>query len=142
MKTKMFAVVAALLLTLVAGKVSHAQDAPLYVKVPFDFQIGDQMMPAGEYLVERPVASSWSLQRLRQVNGDAVMTISTVPTEAKNGDRVPELIFNVYGRTHFLAQIWVDSGHGHQILKSKREKEMLRSVQGTEVALLFLPGRG
>jgi len=55
---------------------------------------------------------------------------------------VPELIFNVYGRTHFLAQIWVDSGHGHQVLKSKREKEMLRTVQGTEVALLFLPGRG
>src|SRR5215472_10717377 len=107
MKTKMFAVVAALLLTLMAAKVSHAQETRLYVNVPFDFQVGDQMMPAGEYLVERPFSSSWSLQRLRHVNGDAVSTISTIPTEAKNGDRMPELIFNVYGKTRFLAEIWV-----------------------------------
>ena len=139
MKTKMLAVVAALLFSAGVANVSHAQEAPLYVKVPFDFQVGDHRMPAGEYLVERPVSSSYDLERLRQVGGDAVMTISTVPTEAKNGDRVPELIFNVYGRTHFLAQIWVDSGHGHELIKSKGEKEIMRGAQATDVALLLYP---
>ena len=139
MKTKMFAVVAALLLSLVAANASHAQEGPLSVTIPFAFQVGNQTMPAGQYLVERPLTNSFSLQRLRQVNGDAVATISTVAMEAKSGDRVPELIFNVYGRTYFLAQIWADSAHGHELIKSKREKEMLRGVQGTEVALLLYP---
>lgn len=139
MRTKMFAVVAALLLSLVAANASHAQEGPLSVTIPFAFQVGNQTMPAGQYLVERPLTNNFSLQRLRQLNGDAVMTISTVPLEVRNGDRAPELIFNVYGKTYFLAQIWTGGSQGHELIKSKREKEVLRGVHGTEVALLLYP---
>ena len=139
MRTKMFAVVAALLLSLVAANASHAQEGPLSVTIPFAFQVGNQTMPAGKYLVERPLTNNFSLERLRQLNGDAVMTISTVPLEVRNGYREPELIFNVYGKTYFLAQIWTEGSQGHELIKSKREKEVLRGVHGTEVALLLYP---
>lgn len=78
-------------------------------------------------------------QLKRQLNGDAVMTISTVPLEVRNGDRAPELIFNVYGKTYFLAQIWTGNSQGHELIKSKREKEVLRGVHRMEVALLLYP---
>jgi hypothetical protein len=57
MKTKLFAVVAALLLSVVATSVCYAQQTALTVTIPFAFQAGNQTMPAGEYRVESVLES-------------------------------------------------------------------------------------
>ena len=143
MKTKLLAVVAALLLSVVATSVCYAQQTALTVTIPFAFQAGNQTMPAGEYRVESVLESvltgTGQLQRLRQVNGSAVMIVSTVSVEARNGNPNPELVFNRYGQTYFLAQIWTDGAQGHQLFKSNREKEILRGEPRTEIALLLHP---
>ena len=143
MKTKLFAIVAALLLSVVATSVCYAQQAALTVTIPFAFQAENQTMPAGEYRVESVLESvltgTGRLQRLRQVNGSAVMIVSTMSVEARNGIPNPELVFNRYGHTYFLSQIWTGGSQGHQLFKSDREKEIVLGERRTEIALLLQP---
>src|ERR1700719_1269589 len=124
MRTKLFVVVAALLLSVVATSVCYAQQTALAMTIPFAFQAGNQTMPAGEYRVESVLTGTGQLQRLQQVNGSAVMIVSTMSVEARNGNQNPELVFNRYGQTYFLSQIWTDGAQGHQLFKSNREKEI------------------
>jgi hypothetical protein len=139
MKTKLFAVVAALLLSAVATSVCYAQQTALAVTIPFAFQAGNQTMPAGEYRVESVLTGTGQLQRLRQVNGSAVMIVSTMSVEARNGNPNPGLVFNRYGQIYFLSQIWIEGDQGHQLFKSNREKEIMRGEWRTEIALLLYP---
>ena len=139
MKTKLFAVVSALLLSVVATSVCYAQQAALTATIPFAFQAENQTMPAGEYHVESVLTGTGRLQRLRQVNGSAVMIVSTMSVEARNGIPNPELVFNRYGQTYFLSQIWTGGDQGRQLFKSNREKEILRGEPRAEIALLLHP---
>jgi hypothetical protein len=59
--------------------------------------------------------------------------------EARNGIPNPELVFNRYGQTYFLSQIWTGGDQGRQLFKSNREKEILRGEPRTEIALLLHP---
>jgi hypothetical protein len=138
MKTKLFAIGAALLLFVVAASVCYAQQTALAVTIPFAFQAGNQTMPAGEYRVES-ILTAARVQCLRQVNGAAVMIVSTMPVEARNGYSNPELVFNRYGKTYFLSQIWTGGSQGHQLFKSDREKEIALGERRTEIALLLQP---
>jgi hypothetical protein len=139
MKTKLFAVVVALLLSAVATSTCYAQQAELAVKIPFAFQAGNHTMPAGEYLVVKSLTvGSGTVQRLRQVDGNAVMTVFTLSVDSRNGDPSPRLVFHRYGETYFLAQIWTGL-QGRQLFRSNREKEIAREEGRTEIALALQP---
>jgi hypothetical protein len=139
MKTKIFAVAATLLLSVVATSVCYAQQTALAVNIPFAFQAGNRTLPAGEYRVESVLLGAGQWQRLRQVDGDAVMIMWTISVETQNGNPNPKLVFNHYGQTYFLSQIWTGEPQGHQLFKSDREKEMALGERETEIALLLHP---
>ena len=139
MKTKLSIVAAALLLSVVATGTCYAQQTTLAVKIPFAFQAGDHTLPAGEYRVESALTGTTAIQRLRQVDGDAVMVFVTMSVETRNGHPNPELVFNCYGQTRFLSQIWTGDGEGRQLLKSNREKQTAAGERGREIVLLLQP---
>jgi hypothetical protein len=139
MKTKLYLLTAALVLSVVATGTSYAQQYPLSVEIPFAFQAGDHTLPAGRYLVESAVNGTQAIQRLRQVDGNAVMTVMTIPVEARNGHAEPALVFNCYGETKFLSQIWTGNNEGKQLPKSNREKHAAIGEGGREIALLLQP---
>ena len=139
MKKQLFAVATAILFSVVTAGVCYAQQPVLAVNIPFAFQAGNQTLPAGEYRVETVLTGSGNLQRLRQVNGDASMIVSTMSVEPKKGKVDPELVFNRYGQKYFLAQIWTGGPQGHQLFKSNREKEIARGEESAEIALLLHP---
>ena len=139
MKVKLFAVVTALLLSVVATGTCYAQQTVLAVKIPFAFQDGNRTLPAGEYRVERVHSGTELVQRLSQVDGNAVMTIQTMSVESKDGNQNPELVFNRYGQTYFLSRIWTGGTHGRQLFKSNYEKSIAREEQRSEIALLLQP---
>lgn len=112
MKPKLYVLAAALVLSVVATGASYAQQHPLSVEIPFAFQAGDHTLPAGKYLVDSTVSGTRAVQRLRQVDGNAVMVVMTIPVEASNGRTEPELVFNCYGQTKFLSQIWTGDSEG------------------------------
>jgi hypothetical protein len=139
MKPKLYVLAAALVLSIVATGASYAQQYPLSVEIPFAFQAGDHTLPAGKYLVESAVSGTRVIQRLRQVDGNAAMIVMTTPVEARNGRTEPVLVFNCYGETKFLSQIWTGNNEGLQLFKSNREKRAAIGEGGREIALLLQP---
>jgi hypothetical protein len=140
MKAKLFFVAAALLLSVAATSTCYAQQTVLAtVKIPFAFQDGNRTLPAGEYRVEHLLTGNGSFERLQQIDGDTVMTVLTMSVEAKTGNPNPKLVFNSYGHTYFLSQIWTGEPQGRKLFKSNREKEMAREQVRSEIALLLQP---
>ena len=139
MKMKLSIVAAALLLSVVATGTCYAQQTTLTVKVPFAFQAGDHTLPAGEYRVSSAITGTKTIQRLRQVDGDAVIGFATLPADTRNGHPDAKLIFNRYGQTRFLSQIWTGDGEGRQLIKSNREKQTAAGERGREIALHLQP---
>jgi hypothetical protein len=139
MKTKLSIVALAVLLSVVATGTCYAQQTTLAVKIPFAFQAGDHTLPAGEYRVESALTGTKVIQLLRQVDGDAVIAFVTMTVDSRNGHPDAELIFNCYGQTRFLSQIWTGDGEGRQLIKSNREKQTAAGERGREIALLLQP---
>jgi len=139
MKRKIVALVAALLLSLVATSICYAQQTVLAVNIPFAFQVGNHTLPAGEYVVQSCPTGTENMQLIRRIGGDASMFLLSIAVDSKAGKSEPQLIFNRYGQSYFLAQIWTGASQGRQLSKSDREKEVAREEGKTEVALLIHP---
>jgi hypothetical protein len=131
------AVAVAFLVSVIATGTCYAQYRVLDVNIPFSFQVENKTLPAGEYRIESLLTG---LHVIRPMDSGAPTIVSTiVPTievKSKGGKSEPELIFNRYGESYFLSQIWAGEGKGRQLFKSEREKELMRTKAKVEVALL------
>lgn len=138
MKKQILAVAVGLLLT-TAG-VCYAQQLGLGVNIPFAFQVDNKTLPAGEYQVRTlPGGDGNSLQLIERTDCSAAVLVMTMAADSKDAKSEPELVFNQYGNSYFLSQIWTGAGPGRQLSKSKREKEVALSEAMTDVALLAHP---
>ena len=94
----------------------------LRANVKFNFQIGDRIYPAGEY-------------RIESISTDNVLLITSIGDANKkqmilagysNGSKgqARKLVFQKYGESYFLTQIFFDSGEwGYSIRPSRRQRE-------------------
>ena len=139
MKMKIFALATALLLSGLAATISYAEPPVLVTNIPFEFQIGNQTLPPGDYRVETELTGSARFQMLRQVDTNRVVILSTFPVESKAEGGDPMLIFHRYGQTYFLSQIWNGTAEGRELPESNREKEMARWERSSELSLLLHP---
>ncbi len=92
--------------------------------VPFSFVVGHTTLPQGKYRIGRASLTSNAIS-IRSVEDDAaafVLTQGSVQGDEPSGAR---LVFNQYGDTHFLSQIWTSGSlTGTQIAISDSEREM------------------
>lgn len=105
MKIRLFAVAAALVLTVLSlGGVAQAQEL-LVVNVPFDFIVGGATLPAGEYTVQ-PLFHGPAVL-LKKVGAPAAGAVAlTNPAQPKLEQSKSVLVFEHYGEDYFLSQIW------------------------------------
>jgi len=136
MKTRILAIAGAVLLSIVTAGECRAQARALELNVPFAFEVGNKTLPAGSYRVESVPTGAGTLEMLCNGNGDVRLTISTIAVTLKNGPTTSALVFHQYGHRYFLAQIRTGDGHGREVFPSRQEKELARSVQSIEVALV------
>jgi hypothetical protein len=139
MKTKIFALATVLLLSGFAASLSYAEPSVLVTNIPFEFQVGNQTLPPGDYRLETQLTGSARMQLLRQVDTNRVVILSTLPIESQAEGPDPMLVFHRYGQTYFLAQIWNGTPEGRQLPESNREKEMARWDWSSEISLLLHP---
>jgi hypothetical protein len=134
MKKQILAAVVALAVSIVAASACFAHPRVMEVNIPFAFEAGNKMLPAGQYQFESVPTGDGTLYRIRRMDGDAQSLVSSITL---TGDRqnLPKLVFHKYGTTYFLAQIWNGDGGGRQLFESKQEKEVARAEERTEVAL-------
>jgi hypothetical protein len=97
---------------------------PSRAKIPFDFNVGDKKLPAGEYTFSR--LSGFSDNKVISVSGayaSAHVFQSTFATHVLTPKNKSTLVFHKYGNQYFLAQIWAGGEQeGTQVPESRSER--------------------
>jgi len=100
---------------------SNAQTAKFSVSVPFDFEVGGQHMPAGEYALATN-ADGYRLM-IEGVNNSARAQVMTNSIGTKHpGEEPSRLVFRNVGNQHYLVQIWsagLQDGRSIQLPKDR-----------------------
>jgi hypothetical protein len=107
----------------------------LKVKVPFNFTVGTQTFPAGEYSLKPLLPHTMSL---RNQAGQVLSNINTNSVESTGAQKSMKLVFDGYDGHYFLAQIWKEGDNiGRELTKSPAEIEMATKYSpGQQIALL------
>jgi hypothetical protein len=125
MKRNLAGVVVAMLLVLGAVVPVMAQRSwPMKVTVPFNFAVENELLPAGEYTIERAATG-----RLRMQNNDGsrVASFLAIPKQGKVTQENAHVVFHRYGGEYFLATIWTPGQEvGWEVLQGKLETELAR----------------
>jgi hypothetical protein len=127
-----------------AGLVLLLAVAPLYagsilnhemtVSVPFGFVAGDKFLPAGDYSVQ--VNQERGTVVLRQEDQSPLM-ILTIRKESRSVPQRGRLVFQRYGTSFFLAEVWSQANAtGQTLTPGAREKELARHKQPEQILLV------
>jgi hypothetical protein len=120
------------LLVTMAVTTTHAQfsQGVIVADVPFDFYIGDKLLPAGEYSVGQITSSNDTGLLIRSADGRHAAIALTNATQGKR-DQPDEskLVFNKYGDQHFLSIAWRSGREGRMLIESRRERELKKELR-------------
>lgn len=93
--------------------------------IPFEFQVGEVVLPAGHYDVGRVFAHNPNLLSLRSKTDQVYFITNSIAfTQAQPEDK---LAFNRYGNRYFLSKV-ISAGSGNELIKSKTECEIARNT--------------
>lgn len=107
-------------------------------KIPFDFQVGSNAMPAGEYRI----GYSNHLLSLRSMTGNHAATVIMLPSTGSDRRKTGVLQFRCYGAARFLSAVWTpNSSTGGTLPKSAREKELASRAAPLQPTAIAVAGR-
>jgi hypothetical protein len=96
--------------------------------IPFQFLMGDKVLPAGDYNVKIDTAN----QRIELTSwqGSAAVCLSAnTPIGAVSGAEPGKLVFHRFGKVTVLRQMWRSGAkYGHELSFSKAEREMVKAA--------------
>ena len=121
--TTMLAVLVAL--TAVSAQAQTARKTQKFT-VPFQFNVGNKVLPAGEYMVS---VDNQTI-RLQKSDGKANV-IALSQRTASNSDSEVKLTFRQYGDQIYLSQVWLADGLGRQLNRQRKDSDYL--AQGSRV---------
>jgi hypothetical protein len=94
------------------------------VTVGFEFAAGDKLLPAGDYTVQ--VNPDRGIVVLRN-EGEKALILLTVRKESRSAPQRGKLVFQRYGDSLFLTEVWSQNNAiGQSLAPSAREKELAR----------------
>ena len=108
------------------------------VDIPFEFHLMDNVMPAGQYIVDTAANNVLSLD-CRACRSHAVAAASGIGGGA-NLSTEARLVFNKYGDSYFLSEVWTPGySLGEGLSRSKTEHEIAHTTPA--VARITVPAR-
>jgi len=131
MKSRVTRAFASLVLSvLMLGSALYAQrtERVITANIPFDFVVGHEIFPAGQYRVALvgPV-----LLELRDSRGRALTSVLTQSVQSPATPGRPKLRFEKDGGKNVLTQVWQeDDETGQQVLRSKSATVAVRKASG------------
>ena len=133
---KRFTFAAAVFAAITATSV-QGQTIDLRATIPFEFRVGQILMPAGEYVIQHQAPG---LLIVREQGGRHTAIATLAMGEYRSAAlKTGELEFNRYGETYFLAKLWTPASTlGVALRKSPRETELTSEfglAQRTSIAL-------
>ena len=116
MNRKLFGALVLMAVALVVNVNAQSQQR---ASIPFDFVVGDKVMPAATYDISEVAANAILIRDFKQGNG---MMIQFQAADGKQ-QLHSKLVFHKYGDRYFLYQAWSADGQGIQVHESKLERE-------------------
>src|ERR1700745_2833303 len=99
----------------------RAQTVDLWATIPFDFNAGDKLMPAGKYLIQE----KGYLSIFHGVDNGSPNVILMTATGERSTSREARLDFHRYGNRYFLTTIWdSQTPDGRRVRPTAQEKEL------------------
>ena len=117
-----------------------SSEQKIVANVPFEFTVGNKVVPAGEWTTQRLTINSRTLL-IRNPQAGITVPAFTLPGENKTEARTCALVFNRYGNQYFLSEIKVQGDRGtYRIPQSRAEAELLSEnrAAATEVLVASL----
>jgi len=107
---------------------------PVRAKIPFDFNVGDQKLPAGEYTFGRLTGLSDNrVMSVRSADAKAHVFQSVFQASVLTPKDESTLVFHKYGDQYFLEQIWSGGEQeGTQVPESRGERTIQRQLAQTQ----------
>jgi hypothetical protein len=127
MKTRFTVLLAMLGLIAAVAVPAYGQTVRLSGTIPFEFTVGNQTMPAGEYTLSRTstVPGGWVISGPANRAGAFLVAGAG---DRKNGGDAPRLAFSRYGDRYFLSQIWtISSDHVFRLRVSRTERAVAKA---------------
>ena len=105
----------------------HAQTMNMQASIPFDFQIGNTVLPSGEYSIRHSGGVLFVKQTSGAHKSGIFLTVGEDRPVGATG--AGTLLFNRYGSTYFLSKVWsAESKEARAAPQSPREKELARHI--------------
>ncbi len=124
---------------LLAGAFASAQAQQIVgftVHVPFDFIVNNQELPAGKYQVLLRENGKTSQLRISGADKQPRLTVFSIPKDTPTYVTNTRMVFRRYGNRYFLGKIWArGEASGHEIARSKAEKQLRRQVGKDSLSL-------
>jgi hypothetical protein len=116
---------------LLAASGAQAQEIAVKADIPFDFVVGNQRLPAGEYTVVNQGPVNQAIL-IRSDERKTALFSSTQPCSSFNPSAKTKLVFHTLAGRYFLYQIWAQGNTaGRQIPKSSAEVELAKNSDAT-----------
>jgi hypothetical protein len=126
MKNRSFAILTILIVLLQAVPHVPAQSVRLEANIPFEFVAGSAPLPAGQYHIE-PMGSH--VVRIWSADSRSSAFFQTIGVQTRNLNENGKLVFNRYGNTYLLSQIWSPGSHsGRELMKSRLERRLAEGI--------------
>lgn len=133
------------LFVMMTGIAVNAQETRLMADIPFEFNFGEKVMPAGEYDLEK-LNLGMGAFRLCDEKGKHAGAKLVVPIDHWAIPTESVLVFNRYRGnggevSHFLAQVWYKgSERGYEFYRGKAEQAAaLRAARRDMITLVVRP---
>ena len=117
-----------LLMTLTAMPLWAASQLGIYTRVvaqvPFDFVVGDKVIPAGELIVQPATAANETIS-IRNTHAKVGLFSPASPVETREVAGASALIFHKYGDRYFLSAIRLEGARtSYEVPQSRAETEL------------------
>jgi hypothetical protein len=115
----------ALVSLVTVGSIS-AQERAVKANVPFDFTVGDKLLPAGTYMISTENANVIKIQS----SDRRVAILSTTTSDGKES-KTAELVFNKYGDQYFLHEILCSSADMNMAVPASKQEKRARTQEAS-----------
>lgn len=105
----------------------QAQSAnQMKANIPFQFTIGNQTLPAGDYIVRYVNQDSGKTALLfKSADGRTSRIVNMMSTQKTDVQTKASLVFNQYGESYFLSEVWTGGDqYGLALPKSRTERDL------------------
>jgi len=103
------------------------------VQVPFEFQAGGKLLPAGKYVIRR-ASQSPSFLLIQCLDQNIWAAVHTIPHSLSKAPTRTSLTFNKYGEKCFLSEVKVlERESGYALIKSKAERRLAQIAEAKTI---------